>query len=84
MADPYVSPVNVLTDLDGRTVVVGVDYDAVTIHVGSFEPGGGIRLSPPQLEGLMAALAGARSDAAEQMRQKAEEEAADEEDEEYE
>jgi hypothetical protein len=31
MTDPYVRPVGDLTDLDGRKVVVGVDYDSVTI-----------------------------------------------------
>jgi hypothetical protein len=31
MADPYVREVGTVTDMDGVPVVIGVDYDAVTI-----------------------------------------------------
>lgn len=50
MSSPYVRPVGGLADFDGMTVVVGVDYDTVTIHQGAFQSGGGIRLSAGQAE----------------------------------
>jgi hypothetical protein len=33
-----------MTGLDGMPVIIGVDYDSVTIHAGEFVSGGGIRL----------------------------------------
>jgi hypothetical protein len=50
MSDPKVRPVGDLSDHDGITVIVGVDYDTVTIHKGIFTSGGGIRLSLAQAE----------------------------------
>lgn len=50
MSNPKVCPVGDLADHDGMTVIVGVDYDAVTIHRGIFQPGGGIRFTAAQLD----------------------------------
>ncbi len=48
MSNPKVRPVGELSDHDGLNVIVGVDYDTVTIHTGIFRPGGGIRLTAGQ------------------------------------
>lgn len=46
-SDPYIRIVDTVTDLDGNTAIVGVDYDTVTInHIGD-EP---IRLDQAQAE----------------------------------
>ena len=50
MADPRVREVGRMTDLDGMPVVIGVDYDSVTIHAGEFVSGGGIRLESVQAD----------------------------------
>ena len=50
MADPYGREVGRMTDLDGMTVILGLDYDSVTIHAGTFTPGGGIRLESLQAD----------------------------------
>ena len=36
MSNPYVRPVGGVTDLDGRPVKVGVDYDSVSIDAPRF------------------------------------------------
>ena len=50
MADPRVRELGRMTSLDGMPVVIGVDYDSVTIHAGEFVSGGGIRLECVQAE----------------------------------
>lgn len=61
MSNPKVRPVGDLADHDGMTVIVGVDYDTVTIHRGIFQPGGGIRFSLAQLDEFRALLAEAQN-----------------------
>ena len=63
MSNPHVRPVGDLEDHDGMTVIVGVDYETVTIHRGIFQPGGGIRFTAAQLEEFTGLLAGARREA---------------------
>lgn len=65
MTSPSVRPVGDLEDHDGMTVIVGVDYETVTIHRGAFQPGGGIRLTAARLEDFTRLLAEARQQAAE-------------------
>jgi len=40
MADPYVQTISHVTDIDGITVTIGVDYDAVTIGQYRFDEAG--------------------------------------------
>lgn len=63
MSNPHVRPVGDLEDHDGMTVIVGVDYETVTIHRGIFQPGGGIRFTAAQLEEFTGLLARARREA---------------------
>ena len=63
MSNPHVRPVGDLEDHDGMTVIVGVDYETVTIHRGIFQPGGGIRFTAALLEEFTGLLAGARREA---------------------
>ena len=66
MGNPRVRVVDVLSDMDGMPVYVGVDYDTVTIHAGVFVPGGGIRLESSQAEDFARAFVAACWEAAAQ------------------
>jgi hypothetical protein len=48
--DPRVRVVDRIEDTDGMAVFIGVDYGTVTIHAGTFVPGGGIRLESSQAD----------------------------------
>ena len=66
MSDRYVRVVDRIEDMDGMPVYLGVDYDTVTIHVGVFIPGGGIRLESSQAEDFARAYVAACWEAARQ------------------
>lgn len=61
MANPYVYPVGdpIPGAGDQPDVIVGVDYDSVTIHLGKWVPGGGVVTLGAQLEPFVAALVAA-------------------------
>ena len=70
MPEPYVRPVDCITDIDEARLHVGVDYDSVTIGVGILT----LRFGATAMEALMRALVAACWEAsanAERMRQEA-------------